>query len=88
MFSLIYPNNQEKFVDIKGVIRSRNSKKDRQYKVLLHQLCITGQNYFGQAIHCTQVSQVRVGFQDSIVKLNPLLLRQFIAVVDNLGGKI
>ena len=49
--------------------------------VLLYQLCITGQNYFGQPIHCTQASQVRVGFQDSIVKLNPVLLRQFIAVV-------
>ena len=36
MFSLIYPNNQEKFEDIKGVIRSRNSKKGRQYNTQLN----------------------------------------------------
>ena len=36
MFSLIYPNNQEKFEDIKGVIRGRNSKKDRHYNTQLN----------------------------------------------------
>ena len=47
----------------------------------LHQLCSTRQIYFGQAIHCTQASYVRLGFQNSIVKLNPVLLRQFTEVV-------
>ena len=31
MFSLIHPQNQEMFEDIKGVIRSRKLKMDRQY---------------------------------------------------------
>ena len=47
----------------------------------LHQLCIASQNYFRQAIQCTQASYVRLGFQNSIVKLNPVLLRQFTEVV-------
>ena len=44
-------------------------------------MCITGKNYFGQAFHYTQESWIRVGFQDSIVKLNPVLPRQFTYVV-------
>ena len=31
MFSLIHPTNQNNFEYTKGVIRSRKSKKDRQY---------------------------------------------------------
>ena len=47
----------------------------------LHQLCITRHIYFGQAIHCTKASYVRLGFQDSIVKLDPVLIKQFTEVV-------
>jgi hypothetical protein len=36
MFSLIHPNNQKIFEDIKGVVRSRKSKKDRQYNTQLN----------------------------------------------------
>jgi hypothetical protein len=49
--------------------------------VFLHQLWIISQIYFGQIIHCTKASYIRLGFQDSIVKLNPVLLRQCTDVV-------
>ena len=34
--------------------------------VFLHQLWIISQIYFGQIIHCTKASYVRLGFQDSM----------------------